>query len=126
VAFTYDLTTVIGKTRLRIPDRIATDYLFEDAELQVFLDDNGDDTRLAAADALETIASDSVLLLKAVTLLDVTTNGPAMATALMARAAGLREQVSAEDEDAGFDVAEMDLGPDSRAEQRLNEAAFGD
>lgn len=126
MAFSYDLTTVIGKTRLRIPDRIATDYLMSDEELQVFLDDNGDDTRLAAADALDTIASDSVLLLKAVTLLDVTTNGPAMATSLMARAAGLREQVLAEDEDAGFDVAEMDLGPDSRAEQRLNEASFGD
>lgn len=58
MAFTYDLTTAIGKVRLRIPDKDSQAPLFDDAEIQAFLDANGADVLLATAEAIETIAGD--------------------------------------------------------------------
>lgn len=56
MAFTYDLTTDIGKIRLIISDKTAADYHFEDAELQFFLTSEGS-INLAAAGALESWAA---------------------------------------------------------------------
>ena len=53
---TYDLTTNVGKVRLKIADTDvtpATDAHFTDEELQVFLDEADDDILLASALALE-------------------------------------------------------------------------
>lgn len=55
---TYDASTQIGKVRLRIPDRDAQALLFSDEELTQLLEDNGGNTLLAAADALEILAGD--------------------------------------------------------------------
>jgi len=60
MAHTYDLTTLIGKVRLKIGDRDIvpiTDAQFSDEEIQVFLDEAGDDILLAASLALEAWAS---------------------------------------------------------------------
>ncbi len=54
---TYDLTTDIGKVRLTTGDKTVSDPIFTDEELQVFLDNNGDDINLASADALEAWAA---------------------------------------------------------------------
>lgn len=57
---TYDLTTSIGKVRLKIDDRDvtpATDAHFTDEELQVFLDEADDDILIASALALEAWAA---------------------------------------------------------------------
>jgi len=49
----YDITTNVGKVRLIIGDTDATDYVFEDAEINYFLTENANNISLAAADALE-------------------------------------------------------------------------
>ncbi|MCJ7829316.1 MAG: hypothetical protein MUP81_06220 [Dehalococcoidia bacterium] len=57
----YDLTTLIGKVRLKIFDKDvtpATDAHFTDEELQVFLDEAEDDVLLASALALEAWAAE--------------------------------------------------------------------
>ena len=57
MAVTYDLTTAIGKVRLKIADTDITDAHFTDEELQVFLDEAGGSDYLAAALALEAWAT---------------------------------------------------------------------
>ncbi len=57
MAFTYVLTTDIGKVRLLIGDTDAADYHFEDAELQAFIDLASGALYLAAAMALEAWAA---------------------------------------------------------------------
>lgn len=97
--FTYDVTTDRGEVRLLIPDRLATQYMYEDAEIDYFLAAE-DSIKEATALALETMASDEAYVQKVITLMDLSTNGPATAKALMDRAATLRAQAVAEAEDA--------------------------
>ena len=47
MAFTYDLTTNLGKLRLLIPDNVSTDYIFSDADLNAYLVLTNDDLILA-------------------------------------------------------------------------------
>jgi len=59
MAFTYDLTTDIGKVRLNINDKVNTSDTpaqFSDEELQVFLTSAGS-VKLASAEALEAWAA---------------------------------------------------------------------
>ena len=124
MAFTFDLSTDTGVMRLLIPDRSATEYVFADAELAAFLTIEGD-TRRAAALALETIASDHVLTLKVVRLLDLTTDGAKSGDALLKRAERLRSQADAADMavDGGlFDIAEMVPNDFAWRERIWNEA----
>lgn len=92
--FTYDLSTNVGMIRLLIPDREIAEYFFEDEELnalqamQIGATAAIKNVRTAAA-ALEILASDEAYTLKVVRLLDLTTNGPATAAELRARAAAL-------------------------------------
>ena len=104
--FTYLLTNDIGKVRLLVPDNKAAAYCFEDAEITAFVTLEGD-VRTAAALALETIASDTAMTLKVISINGLSTNGPAVATSLLARAAKLREQALIAGAGAGFDVAEQ-------------------
>ena len=56
MAYTYDITTLIGQLRLMIGDTDivpTTDAKFTDEELQYFLTLNSNNLNLAAADALE-------------------------------------------------------------------------
>ena len=127
MAFTFDPTTDRGKVRLLIQDDTeqydgVDVYFFTDAKIDAFLELNGDNVRLAAADALDAWASNEAMITKAVTRLDIGTNGPAVAATLRLHAARLREQAAAEDDDAGFDIAELALGPDSYTEQIINKA----
>lgn len=78
-----------------------SDY-FTDAQIESFLRLEGDDVRRASALALETMASNEALVQKQIRILDLSTNGPAVAKELRERAAVLREQ--ADDEDGGFDI----------------------
>lgn len=113
MTFTYDPTTDIGKVRMLIPDRVESDAILTDEEIDAYLEMNDDDIRYAAADALDMIASDQALTLKVITLLDLKTDGPATARALMERADKLRtlsdnEGAEADAEDGGlFDYGEM-------------------
>ena len=117
---TIDLTTDVGKVRLLIPDRVETDFIYSDEELEAFLGLEGSSVKRAAALALETIASDQAYTLKAIKLLQLTTDGPKVATALMQRATKLREQAEvdeATEAGGGFDIAEWVLNPFTELER---------
>ena len=60
MTYTYDVSDNIGKVRLKIGDRDitpTTDAQFNDAEIQIFLDEAGNSILLAASLALEAWAS---------------------------------------------------------------------
>jgi hypothetical protein len=92
MAFTYSLSTDIGKVRLLIPDRVSADAVFNDEEIETFLGVEGDNVKLAAALALETIAADEALVQKVQRTLTEETDGAKLAKALLDRASGLRNQ----------------------------------
>lgn len=113
MTWTYDPTTTTGMIRLLIPDRIEDEALFSDEELAAFATLEGGSARRAAATAIEAIATDEALVQKAIRLLDLTTNGPATAQALLARAKMLREQAETDEAelDGGFDIASWAFEP---------------
>jgi len=92
VTVTNDTTTNIGKVRSLIQDPTGT--FFSDEEIEdVFLGMNDSKPRLAAADALEAIANNQVLLLKKIELPGpLRLDGPAVAKALREGAMALRQQ----------------------------------
>jgi len=126
MAFTYDLTTDRGKVRLIIDDTDESYEFYSDEKIDAFLtlagDLDGDTIRHASAQALDTWATNQALVLKKVELLDVKTDGPAVAKAMREHAALLREQAYMSSTDAGFEIAEMALGHFSWVEQVTNEA----
>jgi hypothetical protein len=124
MAFTYDLATDTGKVRLLVPDNRAASYILEDDEIGAFLTLEGANVRRAAALALETIASDHAMTLKAIRVLDLQTDGPKVADSLIKRAAKLREQADRVEqaEDGGaFDIAEMGVDEFAQRERLTNE-----
>lgn len=124
MAYTFDVRTDVGKLRLLIPDRDATEPFFQDGELEAFLALEGD-VRRATALALETLASDEALTLHAVQLLDLQTDGTKVSAALLTRAATLRGQAEAAElaeEGAAFDVVELVPNSFAWRERVWNEA----
>lgn len=123
---TYDPTTNPGLVRLLISDVDTTNPTFEDSEITAFLGLAADNVRLAAAYALDTIASNEVLVQKRIKLLDLTTDGPACAKELRAHAKALRDQVDQDlDDNADFDIAEMVVDDFSYREHIGNEFLRG-
>ena len=103
MTFTYDPTTILGKVRKYAQDTGSRDPLgttvintanaiFTDAEIQGFLDDNGNDVYAAAADALEIVAANQAYVLKVITNNGLSTNGPAVSAALRATAQQWRDK----------------------------------
>lgn len=109
---TTDPTTVIGRVRLLCTDLDEAAPLFTDAQITAFLAIESGNVRLAAAQALDTIASSEALVSKKVRTLDLQTDGPAVAAELRARANGLREQAADVDPETGqpfaFDIVDYD------------------
>lgn len=122
---TYDLATNVGIIRNIIRDADITAAFFTDEEIESFLTLYSDNVFLAAAEALESWASDQLMVLKVVKLLDLQVDGAAVAREMRMRAGVLRKTAADLDEasDAGFDIAEMALGPFSWREQIWNKAA---
>ena len=110
MAFTYDLTTDRGQVRLLITDTDHDNPIFQDNEIDFFISntavDSSNDVNLAGAKALETIAASEVLVQKKIKLLDLTTDGPAVAKALRESAVLLREQ---SDSESDIDYIEQNL-----------------
>lgn len=106
MAFTYEVSTDAGKVRMIITDTDASSPLFQDDEIEAYLALKGGSILLAAASALDTIASSEALILKKIRLLDVTTDGPAVAKALRDHANKLREESLTDDGVGAFDIAE--------------------
>lgn len=94
----YDPSTSIGRIRLLIDDTEDINApIFSDAELQAFLDLNGDSALRAAAQALLLIAGSEVRLGKKITSQDITVDGPAVAAELRNQAKQLRAQADEQD-----------------------------
>lgn len=93
---------VVESVRLLIADT-STDpatQVLSDSEITAILDMYSGDQRLAAARALVVIATSETLLSKKIQTQDLTTDGPAVATALLAQAKDLRDEVQRDkDED---------------------------
>ena len=95
MAFTYDTDTARGKVRLLIGDTDSDSYDFEDAEVDVFLSQEGSNVYRSAALALRTLATNKVKLARRVRLSwnlevdrgDVVKNLLALAESYEARAA---------------------------------------
>ena len=104
----YDLTTQIGQVRLLISDNDETDEIFKDDELQAFLDMEGSD-KLAAAQALDTIADNKALASKVLTSSDVAVDGAKLADSLRKRAIELRNQ--SDTPTSGIDIIDFQYEP---------------
>lgn len=116
----YDPTTDAGKVRLLITDTDTTNEIFTDVEIGVFLSMAAEgDVRLAAAEAMETIARSEALVQKKIKLLDLTTDGPAVAKELRESAQILRDQAENEGD---IDWIEMGLTTFNRNEIIWNES----
>lgn len=100
-----DVTTV----RLLINDTatVEADRMFTDAEVQAFLDLEGGAVKLAAAQAIDTIADNEVLVSKVIKDRNLSTDGAKVADALRKRAAALRTQHDATADDGFFDVIDL-------------------
>lgn len=79
--------------------------LLSDTAIQAYLDLN-DNVRLAAADALDAMATSQAIILKKIKTLDLQTDGPAVADALRAHAKQLRDRVDFEG-DGDFEIVEQ-------------------
>lgn len=112
MTFTYDPTTASGQVRLLCTDRDPDHEIFSDEEIGVFLSLNEQDVRLAAAMALDQIATSQALILKYIEVNGLKTNGQAVANALHQQAESLRARAAAE---AAEDDEYIDIipGPDS-------------
>jgi hypothetical protein len=101
--------------RLLIAD-VATDEtkrILSDQDVTDFLELNAGNVKLAAADALDAIATSEVLVAKVIRTQDLATDGAKVAATLQARAASLRNQAVAEDPDADyFDLSGGDCVPE--------------
>lgn len=85
-----DYATPSGRVRLLINDTDDAAPVFSDEEIAAFLELEGDDVKLAAAQALDTIADDEALTSKVIRTQDLQTDGATVAAQLRLRAAALR------------------------------------
>ena len=123
MAYTYNLATDVGKVRALTRDsRGPSIVFFQDDEIAFYLELNDSDVRRAAAELLDVWASDEAMVTKAIRLLDISTNGPAVAASLREHATRLRALAAEADliGDSGIEIAEMALGPFSLREQIIN------
>lgn len=100
--------------RLLIADTSAANRMFSLRQIAQFLRLNGDNTRRAAAQALDVMASNEAMVSKVIKTQDLSTDGAKVADALRKQAAELRRQADdGEDgsEDSGFEIAEFDPYP---------------
>lgn len=100
-----DYSTEVGRVRLLIPDTDEQNALLIDPQIDALLDMEGS-VKLAAAAALEIIASSEVLVSKVIRTQDLQTDGAKVAAELRSRAATLRQQV---DEGVGDDTVGLDI-----------------
>lgn len=100
MAFTYDLGTDAGKVRLLLSDVDEATAVFTDAEIDAFLELESSSVKRAAAQAIDTNATNEVLASKVLRTQDLATDGAKAADAMRKHAAALRAQADAADEAA--------------------------
>lgn len=118
----YDPTTPAGRVRLLISDT-ADEPIFEDEEIDAFLDLTGSSVYRAAATALRAIAGNEAQVLKRIRLLDLDTDGAVVSEALRKLAADYDAEAARGD--SGFEVAEIAMPPFGPRTQRHNRILRG-
>lgn len=129
MAMSLDFSSDNGKVRLLISDIDPDNPIFPygtaanpadaiDAFIGMALDNN---VKRAAAQALQTIAVNEILVQKRIKLLDLSTDGPAEAEALRKLAIQLRAEADEEEVDGAFDFAEMIQTPQQYDEKLYKE-----
>jgi hypothetical protein len=111
-----------------IGDKDEVNVIFQDLEIEAFLALNSSDVRLAAADALDSMASNEAYVQKHISLLELSTDGASTAKALRDHADRLRTLADVEDagEDGGsFDYAEMPETEFQKRERVIKQAQRG-
>lgn len=100
-----DLEAAIRRVRLLLNDVAQADQVFSADDITDFLALEGWNVKLAAAQAIDTNASNEALASKVLRTQDLSTDGAKLADALRKHAAVLREQVAAEleDEEGSFE-----------------------
>ena len=106
---TIDPSTTIGRVRLLIPDRDRNNLLFSDDDIEAFLALEGDVIKRAVALALETIASDELVVSKVINTRDLQTDAAKTAAEFLKRARELRRQAAEDDEASagGIDIVDF-------------------
>jgi hypothetical protein len=107
VAIDYD--TDAGRVRLLAADVDEATPLLTDAQITALLAMEGGHVKLAAAQALDTIASSEVLVSKVIKTQDLATDGAKVSAELRARATELRRQVDEGEGDDGVGLAIVDF-----------------
>lgn len=110
-----DYASPAGQVRLLIADTDEHNTLLSDEQINAFVRMEGGNVKLAAAQALDAIASSEALISKKITTVDgASTDGPAVAAELRQRAQALREQAAeglGGDEDNGGGLVIVDFDP---------------
>jgi hypothetical protein len=107
VSFTYDVTTPRGQVRLLLNDVDAATAVFKDAEIDAFLALEGASVKLAAAQAIDTNATNEALASKVIKDHQQQTDGAKVADAMRKHAAALRDQVAGYDDAGVFEVVDF-------------------
>lgn len=121
---TYDTGTTVGKLRLlALKDTDISDPVFTDEEYGVFYSFEGSNMRRAIARVYETVAGSELYIQKVIELLDIKTDGAALARELRFQAQRQRELADAEEARDGtaWDIAEQNVGDFAAREIRRNE-----
>lgn len=106
-----DFTTPVGQVRLLINDVDETNLVFPEDQLTAFLTIEGGNVKRAAAQAIDSQATNEALALKVLKDHQVSTDGAKLADAMRKHAAALRAQADRSDEDSEdgffFDVVDI-------------------
>lgn len=121
-SFSYDPATPVGLIRLYVPGENAqTTAVYSDEELTA-LYNLYEDVRLAAADALDILASNTAKTYQKVSQMGMSQDGPSMAETFMKAAKNLRDRV---DKEPFFDWAEQVQDAFSERERYLKQFLRG-
>lgn len=103
-----DFTTPLGRVRLLANDVDIDNEVFSDVEIDAFLLLEGGNEKLAAAQAIDTIADNEALTSKVLKSQDVQTDGAKLADSLRKRAEALRQQHDADVDGVGaFEIIDV-------------------
>ena len=98
---------------------------FEDDEIDTFLGMNDQIVILSAATALDAIAANQVMVLKVITIMDLRTDGAAVAQELRQQASGLRKTYTDLETDGVIDWAEFADTDFARRERVIKQSLRG-
>lgn len=104
-----EFTTAIGQVRLLLNDVDEDNLVFADAEITAFLAIENQSVKRAAAQAIDSQATNEALAAKVIKDHELTTDGAKLADALRKHAAALRRQADDEEEDGGFFFDVVDI-----------------